>query len=59
LECAGVLPPTPYDDRKSSQAIVNGRVSEPPLRERVRKLMKLRGLQGYDKKERSYKICLG
>jgi hypothetical protein len=43
----------PRGDRKSAQGIGNNRDIELPLRKRVRNRMKLLGLQGYDRKERS------
>ena len=43
----------PHGDGKSAEAIENRRDSGAPLRKRVRNRMKLLGLQGRDRKQRS------
>ena len=43
----------PRGDRKSAEAIENRRDSGVPLHKRVRNRMKLLGLQGCDRKQRS------
>ena len=45
---------TPRDDRKSVEAVDSKRVAGAPSRKRVRKLMKERGLQVCDRREKGY-----
>src|SRR5258706_7726158 len=46
----------PRCDRKSAEAIENGRDSSAPLRKRVRNCMKLLDLEGCDRKQRSWQF---
>jgi len=43
----------PHHDRKSSEVIDNDEINVRPLRKRVRKFLKLRGLERCDRRERT------
>jgi hypothetical protein len=49
---------TPVAIERVGKALGNNRDIELPLRKRVRNRMKLQGLQGYDRKERTWAVCL-
>ena len=46
----------PRGDRKSAEAIENGRDSAAPLRKRVRNLLTMLGLHGCNRKQRSWRF---
>jgi hypothetical protein len=50
---------TPHRDEKSAETVENKGHRDVPLRERVRKHLITLGLDGCDRKERTYRLYLG